>query len=263
MAYPEQRFSTRCGGAVPVPPGGPTTSGRSRPARWPSFGSGGPACRRVQPLEGLRNVRWAHCEDGRDVVLTMVAGRVVAERGHVAGVAESALLDEARGLLHCEAAGNGGRPRESRAPGVPAASSAGQPQRMSAFQPLGGVMINPTPATLTRLCPPGQTGYVAERRAAPRASCVRRQDLRFRRRPHRGRASRRAAPDLVIAACGPTAIRVGAFRIFELLRGLGIPPAVLLNTSMFDEAPAVMAAARRAGPRSSGTASPTPTRCPG
>ena len=36
---------------------------------------------------------------GRDVVLTMVAGRVVAERGHVTSVAESALLDEARELF--------------------------------------------------------------------------------------------------------------------------------------------------------------------
>ena len=37
-----------------------------------------------------------HCEDGRGVVLTMVAGRVVAEDGHVTTVDETALLDEAR-----------------------------------------------------------------------------------------------------------------------------------------------------------------------
>ena len=50
------------------------------------------------PLNDLRE-QLVHCEDGRDVVLTMVAGRVVAERGHVTSVAESALLDEARELF--------------------------------------------------------------------------------------------------------------------------------------------------------------------
>jgi 5-methylthioadenosine/S-adenosylhomocysteine deaminase len=50
------------------------------------------------PLNDLRE-QLVHCEDGRDVVLTMVAGRVVAEHGHVTGVDEAALLDEARELF--------------------------------------------------------------------------------------------------------------------------------------------------------------------
>ena len=40
---------------------------------------------------------------------------------------------------------------------------------------------------------------------------------------------------------------VGAFRIFDMLAGLRIPPTVLLNTDVYDEAPAVLEAARRAG----------------
>jgi 5-methylthioadenosine/S-adenosylhomocysteine deaminase len=47
------------------------------------------------PLNDLRE-QLVHCEDGRDVVLTMVAGRVVAEHGHVTSVDETALLDEVR-----------------------------------------------------------------------------------------------------------------------------------------------------------------------
>ncbi|MDT5175903.1 MAG: 5-methylthioadenosine/S-adenosylhomocysteine deaminase [Mycobacterium sp.] len=50
------------------------------------------------PLNDLRE-QLVHCEDGRDVVLTMVAGRVVAEHGHVVTVDETALLDEARELF--------------------------------------------------------------------------------------------------------------------------------------------------------------------
>lgn len=47
------------------------------------------------PLNDLRE-QLVHCEDGRGVVLTMVAGRVIAEAGHVTSVDETALLDEAR-----------------------------------------------------------------------------------------------------------------------------------------------------------------------
>jgi 5-methylthioadenosine/S-adenosylhomocysteine deaminase len=50
------------------------------------------------PLNDLRE-QLVHCEDGRDVVLTMVAGRVVAQDGHVTSVDEVALLDEARELF--------------------------------------------------------------------------------------------------------------------------------------------------------------------
>jgi peptidoglycan/xylan/chitin deacetylase (PgdA/CDA1 family) len=54
------------------------------------------------------------------------------------------------------------------------------------------------------------------------------------------------APDLVNTAWRDYGNRVGAFRLFELLRRLGIPPTVLLNTDVYDEAPAVLAAARAA-----------------
>jgi 5-methylthioadenosine/S-adenosylhomocysteine deaminase len=50
------------------------------------------------PLNDLRE-QLVHCEDGRDVVLTMVAGRVVAEHGHVTSVDETALLDETREMF--------------------------------------------------------------------------------------------------------------------------------------------------------------------
>jgi peptidoglycan/xylan/chitin deacetylase (PgdA/CDA1 family) len=55
------------------------------------------------------------------------------------------------------------------------------------------------------------------------------------------------APDLVNTAWRDYGNRVGAFRIFEALRGLGIPPTVLLNTDVYDQAPAVLEAARQAG----------------
>jgi peptidoglycan/xylan/chitin deacetylase (PgdA/CDA1 family) len=53
-------------------------------------------------------------------------------------------------------------------------------------------------------------------------------------------------PDLVNTAWRDYGNRVGAFRLFELLARLGIPPTVLLNTDVYDEAPAVLGAARLA-----------------
>jgi len=54
------------------------------------------------------------------------------------------------------------------------------------------------------------------------------------------------APDLVNTAWRDYGNRIGAFRIFDMLAALGIPPTVLLNTDVYDEAPAVLEAARRA-----------------
>jgi len=54
------------------------------------------------------------------------------------------------------------------------------------------------------------------------------------------------APDLVNTAWRDYGNRIGAFRIFDMLAALGIPPTVLLNTDVYDEAPAVVEAARRA-----------------
>ncbi|MET0703389.1 MAG: amidohydrolase family protein [Mycobacterium sp.] len=50
------------------------------------------------PLNDLRE-QLVHCQDGRDVELTMVAGQVVAEHGRVTSVDQTALLDEARELF--------------------------------------------------------------------------------------------------------------------------------------------------------------------
>lgn len=55
------------------------------------------------------------------------------------------------------------------------------------------------------------------------------------------------APDVVNTAWRDYGNRVGAFRLFDRLGGLGIPPTVLLNTDVYDEAPAVLAAARDVG----------------
>ena len=55
------------------------------------------------------------------------------------------------------------------------------------------------------------------------------------------------APDLVNTAWRDYGNRVGAFRLFDRLGALGIPPAVLLNTNAYDDAPDVLAAARRIG----------------
>lgn len=54
------------------------------------------------------------------------------------------------------------------------------------------------------------------------------------------------APDLVNTAWRDYGNRVGAFRLFDLLVRLGIPPTVLLNTDVYDEAPDVLEAARAA-----------------
>jgi peptidoglycan/xylan/chitin deacetylase (PgdA/CDA1 family) len=55
------------------------------------------------------------------------------------------------------------------------------------------------------------------------------------------------APDVVNTAWRDYGNRVGAFRLFDVLRRLGIPPTVLLNTDVYDEAPDVVVAARTAG----------------
>lgn len=55
------------------------------------------------------------------------------------------------------------------------------------------------------------------------------------------------APDLVNAAWRDYGNRVGAFRVLDRLARFGIPPTVLLNTLVYDTAPEVTAAARRAG----------------
>ncbi len=58
---------------------------------------------------------------------------------------------------------------------------------------------------------------------------------------------RGAAPDLVNTAWRDYGNRAGAFRLFDRLAAVGIRPAVLLNTDVYDEAPEVLTAARAAG----------------
>ena len=69
-------------------------------------------------------------------------------------------------------------------------------------------------------------------------------------RPDDGRTEdilpRGPAPDLVNAAWRDYGERVGAFRLLDRLAGLGVRPTLLLNTEVYDTAPAVVAAARAA-----------------
>jgi peptidoglycan/xylan/chitin deacetylase (PgdA/CDA1 family) len=55
------------------------------------------------------------------------------------------------------------------------------------------------------------------------------------------------APDLVNAAWRDYGNRAGAFRLFDRLSALGVRPALLLNSDLYDEAPEVIAAARAVG----------------
>lgn len=55
------------------------------------------------------------------------------------------------------------------------------------------------------------------------------------------------APDLVNASWRDYGNRVGAFRLLDRLAGLGIPPTVLLNALVADEAPALVARLRESG----------------
>lgn len=55
-----------------------------------------------------------------------------------------------------------------------------------------------------------------------------------------------AGTDLINTAWRDYGNRAGAFRLIDRLSALGIRPTVLLNTDVYDEAPQVLAAARRA-----------------
>lgn len=54
-------------------------------------------------------------------------------------------------------------------------------------------------------------------------------------------------PDLVNASWRDYGNRVGAFRLIDRLQSLGISPAILLNTALYDSAPELMAVARKVG----------------
>jgi len=56
-----------------------------------------------------------------------------------------------------------------------------------------------------------------------------------------------AAPDLVNTSWRDYGNRVGGFRLLRRLERLGIPSTVLLNTAVYDDAPALLAEARRVG----------------
>ena len=113
----------------------------------------------------------------------------------------------------------------------------------------GSALVTTDPAGLPlhpAAGPPGR--QLAQRRAARRRRVRRRRVLPVRRRPHRGRAARRARArpgEHRLARLRQPGRRLPDLR--QCLRGLGIPPTVLLNTDVYDEAPAVLDAARRAG----------------
>ena len=133
-----------------------------------------------------------HCEDGRDVVLTMVAGRVVAEHGHVTTVDEAALLDEARELFAAKLpAIRAARRSADRLCARLPAHRAPRGRHRRRLQPLGGLVMNPAGYPYTPL-PARPTRQLAQRCAARRRRLRRRRVLPVRRRPHRGRAGRRA-----------------------------------------------------------------------
>jgi peptidoglycan/xylan/chitin deacetylase (PgdA/CDA1 family) len=54
-------------------------------------------------------------------------------------------------------------------------------------------------------------------------------------------------PDMVNTSWRDYGNRVGAFRLLDRLTGLGIRPAILLNTNVYDHAPALIQAIRTAG----------------
>ncbi|MET3805543.1 hypothetical protein ABIB25_002547 [Nakamurella sp. UYEF19] len=54
-------------------------------------------------------------------------------------------------------------------------------------------------------------------------------------------------PDLVNASWRDYGNRVGAFRLIDRLQSLGISPAILLNTALYDSAPDLLALARKVG----------------
>jgi peptidoglycan/xylan/chitin deacetylase (PgdA/CDA1 family) len=56
-----------------------------------------------------------------------------------------------------------------------------------------------------------------------------------------------AAPDLVNASWRDYGNRVGAFRVLDRMKSLGIPPTILLNTAVYDTAPELIAEARLLG----------------
>jgi hypothetical protein len=56
-----------------------------------------------------------------------------------------------------------------------------------------------------------------------------------------------AAPDFVNTSWRDYGNRVGAFRLLKRLERFQIPPTILLNTAVYDSAPALMAEARRLG----------------
>jgi hypothetical protein len=54
-------------------------------------------------------------------------------------------------------------------------------------------------------------------------------------------------PDLVNASWRDYGNRVGAYRLIDRLQSLGISPAILLNTALYDSAPELLSVARTAG----------------
>ena len=179
----------------------------------------------------------------------MVAGRIVAERGHVTTVDETALLDEARELFAAKLPA-APRARDEARTGCPAYQHI---VRRAAATDVGFSRWLPrrdgeTPGRLrlhTAARAPAGTWPNGAQLAV--VVCVGVESYRFGDGHTEDVLPGVPAPDLVNTAWRDYGNRVGAFRIFECLPRLGIPPTVLLNTDVYDEAPAVLAAARKVG----------------
>ena len=203
------------------------------------------------PLNDLKR-QLVYCENGSSVALTMVAGRIVFEDGRVTTIDEQALRAEARELFER-------RRRRSRRRG--ARPTAGCPtyrawcrrrRRGRRHEPpprrsrMSAAMLSTHGRYRTRRSPPART-TVAER-CAPGGLCGgRRRGIPFRRRPDRGHPAGTPRPDFVNTAWRDYGNRVGGFRLLDRLESRGIAPTVLLNTEIYDHAPALMAAARGGG----------------
>ena len=217
------------------------------------------------PLNDLRE-QLVHCEDGSDVVLTMVAGRVVAEHGHVTSVDESALLDEARELFAAQAARASGPPEQRRpaVPGLPAHRAPGAPpmSASAAGSPAGGeAMINPADYRYTPL-PDRPAGSWPNGAQLAVVVCVGVESYRFGDGHTEDVLPGVPAPDLVNTAWRDYGNRVGAFRIFDLLaRPWHSADRPAQHRRLRRSPGRPRGGPQDRAPRSSGTAAPTPTRC--
>ena len=176
------------------------------------------------PLNDVRE-QLVHCEDGCDVVLAMVAGRVVAEEPATSPPWTSRRCSTRRGAVRQAARDPGRRVAAPTNCSPPTSTScAARPQRMSASV-AGGATTNPAghPGRPATARPTGSWPNGA--RLALFVVCVGVESYRFGDGHTEDVLPGVPAPDLVNTAWRDYGNRVGAFRIFEVLRALVRPTA--------------------------------------